>query len=135
MLVTIEVFATVIEAQIVQAQLTSAGITSFIPDMHTLGANGMSSHMLGGARLQVAAESVTAARQIIETDAHSYNNMQSVDAHDDADQCPACHSTHMTEYRQWALPAILTLWLFNLPFFPRNRRMQCLDCGHVFQWR
>ena len=65
-LVTIRTCSNLQEAQLVRSMLTAVGIEAFIPDENVAGVNPAMVLVLGGVRVQVAADDAEMAQELLE---------------------------------------------------------------------
>ena len=131
--VTVDVFTSPWEAHIAKGRLESEGIPVFVAHENHIWANWMSSHALGGVKLQIVSGNVQKAREVL----HSLKEGEYEEAlrqeFPDIDEnvCPKCGSQEFKS--QFAIRVIvlivLIFGLFGIIFPPRRGRHICLKCG------
>ncbi|WP_339667846.1 DUF2007 domain-containing protein [Dasania marina] len=128
MLITISTYSFPYEAQIARAKLDSEGVPAFVADEQTINMQWLYSNAMGGVRLQVPADFVEIAKEILSEDC-SEELTERVDS--EFIPCPVCGS-NKTEYyqfgRRWAFLAFIVI---NFPLFPIKSGIKCKECGHV----
>jgi hypothetical protein len=63
--VTVRIYSTLPEAQVIRSFLEGSGIKAFLPDEFTIQNNWMWTNAIGGVRVQVAEENVERAEEIL----------------------------------------------------------------------
>lgn len=139
-LVTIRKYRDLPEAFIARSVLENAGIECFLQDENTIRMDWLWSNMIGGARLQVAAEDETAANEIL---SQPIPSSVPVDAGADFEQpqCPRCGSLNVVANdtnRKIALASTTALGLPMIVGLPAMAMQpldvsKCLDCGAKWQ--
>ena len=119
---TVDRFDHPTDAHISAGKLESEGIPVFLHGIHHASANWLISNALGGIRLQVPAQYVDEAREILESIRES-----SV-----TETCPKCGSTTIASMNNSQKIALLAVHLFSIPLPWRKNRRHCNSCG--FEW-
>ena len=131
---TIKTFDNPIDAHIIKTKLESEGIMCYITDENTIGLNPMLNIALGGVKLNVAAEDVAVALQIIEES----DNQPIADNQGTTISCPACNSTHILNNIndqkgfKAILASLLSLLTMSYPIYTKKSYL-CKDCNEVFR--
>ena len=119
---TLATYPTLIEAQLKQSLLRSAGIEAFIPDENTIQIDWMYRNAIGGIRLQVSNNQLEEALELLGLEPAQT---------EDIIKCPQCgsHKIHFLMSSIWSLiPALI----FGL-LFP-TRKVTCMECKHIFKY-
>lgn len=123
------------EAHVVRALLESAGLMATVADDHHVTANYPLSTALGGVRVQVPADEVEAASELIAAYA-SGELERELEAETGAlqESCPACGGHRLTGRVPVADKVFaVTVFLLGTATFPsRDRIGECTDCGHTW---
>lgn len=118
---TIASFEFTAEAQVLKGRFESQGIEVFLKDEHTLDADPLISHAIGGVKLQVhikdKEEAIALYKELREYE---------VDRQGNRIICPNCQ-----ENRVLIAPPRKNLLYMLFPFFEPTR-YQCGECGEVF---
>ncbi|MBV0932635.1 putative signal transducing protein [Marinobacterium weihaiense] len=128
MLVTIARYTYPYEAQIARALLDSEGIRAFVADEQTINMQWLYSDALGGVRLQVAAEDVERACQLLAEDREAPLLEQEGE---DRPACPVCGSRNTAHHligRRWAFLMFLAI---DFPLFRVRDGLRCHACGAI----
>lgn len=119
-----------------RARLDAEGIPASVADDRHAIMNWPISLALGGARLQVPAEFLDPAREVLAAYNSGEFERDLLDCYPDAvEACPQCGSgkiTRSVSMRQRIL-VIVTTVVASAPFPARRARMRCLACGH--RWK
>lgn len=134
-------YQTPAEAHIVAGRLRSAGISAEILDEHLVSANWLYSNAIGGVRVQVPEDELSAAEELlretveVETAATSVSSTEATSqAISTTPQCPECASTD-TYYFRKSFGTMFSLLLLGIPLLlPRGFR-RCEQCGHAWRYR
>lgn len=118
---TVDRFFHPTDAHIAAGRLETEGIPVYLLGINHASANWLLSNALGGIRLQVPAEYVDDARQILAQTAESSNK--------GAFQCPECGGTDTTAMSDSRKIAFLAVHLFSIPLPWRTNRRRCQSCG------
>jgi Putative prokaryotic signal transducing protein len=139
-LVTVRKYRDLPEAFVARSVLESAGIECFLQDENTVRMDWFWSNMIGGARLQVAAEDEAAAKEIL---SQPMPASFPVDAGADFEQpkCPQCGSLNVVGDNINQKIAIASMTAFGAPMVVGLPAMamqpddvwKCLDCGCLWQ--
>ena len=116
------------EAVIAQGMLASAGIESFLRDENTIRMDWMWSQLIGGVRLQVAAEDEEAARELLAAPMPESYSAEDVGEAFAQPRCPVCNSLdvkHPGINKAWSY---FLMWL-GIPFPVPSKRWHCESCG------
>ncbi len=131
--VTVDVCDNPLDAHIMKGLLESEGIPVFIAHENHIYADWPMSQALGGVKLQVTADNVAAANDVLTAyRAGKYANVSDdVEAGENKPLCPQCHSS---EIRHKLPLALLLFVIFTLGFgviFPVRRSVHvCSKCGY-----
>ena len=125
--VTIATFTQPTEAHVIKGKLESEGVEAIIADEHVLGVQPLYSHAIGGAKVQVKAEDVERARDILSEHSGAAQPALSEVV------CPDCQSKSVKVSAYTKPFALIALILFFFPFPFLRRRWQCEDCN--YSWR
>jgi hypothetical protein len=141
-LVTVRSYFNQTDAYLARSRLESAGIPTFLADENMVNTNWFYSIAMGGIRLQVRAEDVGAALEILDDKAGI--PLEAAEA--DQVLCPKCGSSDTargpssTLGLPWlgclgtVLVYVMPSFLVSLPLFLAAKwRYRCKSCGHVWQ--
>ncbi len=123
-------------AELAKAKLESEGIPCFLLNKHHVGMNWLYSNALGGVKVQVHAENLEKAKEILNADESS----TLVEIDDDFpepeknDFCRRCGSTNLS-YINLSRKAGAFFLLLSLPLLIFGVRYKCKDCGHTMKPR
>ncbi|WP_430411428.1 DUF2007 domain-containing protein [Kordia sp.] len=119
---TIAAFDYTAEAQVMKGKFMSQGIEVFLKDEHTLDADPLISHAIGGVKLQVHIKDKEEAMAL-------YNELREyeVDRQGNRLTCPNCK-----ENRVLIAPPLKKFLYLLFPFFEPTRYL-CGDCGEIFK--
>lgn len=129
--VTIARLTTATEAHIVRARLESETIPAIVADEHLVTANWFLSNAVGGVRVQVPAQYIEHANEILKgLEAGEYalaeNAVKTI-------TCPKCGSGNVIPDKRGRKASLLTLFFFQLPLPFRTNAYQCKTCGLVWK--
>jgi hypothetical protein len=130
-LVTVRAFATVIDAQVACAVLQSAGLGASLRDEHVVSMYWLFSNAVGGVKLQVPADQVDVAQDLLDPPAPVG---EATAATVEQDACEQCGGTRAESVLWGWQPAALTWFLMGVPLFPIRRRRRCAGCGTSLAW-
>ena len=128
--VTILNFENVAQAHIYKSKLESEGIHVFLKDENMMGVYPVYNLSVGGVKLQVRAEDVEAARQILAVDENAVLKSKV--------KCPICGSSevwssyHSVKDAKGFIAIVVALLFEVLPFYSRLV-YKCKDCGNEFK--
>lgn len=134
-IVTLDTFYDPILAEIIRARLEANGISCFIADNNTIGANPIFNQALGGVKIKVFEHDIEKCRAILE---QSEELALSDEPPEQAETtCPHCHSSNV---RYGAATKQKVNWFFGLlsfismsyPFYA-NKAWHCFNCGQDFE--
>jgi hypothetical protein len=125
-LVTVQAFSTGLDAHVACAVLQSAGLDASLRDEHVVSMQWLFSNAVGGVKLQVPADQVDLARDMLFRPASAD---EAAGATAENDPCPRCGGTRDTSVLWGRQPAVLTWLLMGVPLFPIRRRRMCAGCG------
>ena len=126
-MITVATFSKPEEAHLFRMRLEAAGIPAFVQDENLVQTDWLFSNAVGGVRVQIADDDVTAAKEFLAADVPS----PFPDAEDVV--CPACGS-RQTAPDEWPRRLFfLSLLVFGFPLFFGRRRWRCASCCHVFR--
>ncbi|MCX4030098.1 DUF2007 domain-containing protein [Endozoicomonas sp. SM1973] len=125
-LVTVGSYTDAIQAHLARGKLEAEGIFATVAHEHHIWADWMLSNALGGVKVQVHADQVEQAKQIVANLASGqYAIEDEYKIH-----CPKCNSVQVEEQRtRWKI-AFLGLFIFHIPLPYRRGKLKCLDCDH-----
>ena len=109
------------EAHIAAGRLTSEGIPVNLLGINHASMNWLIAQAMGGIRLQVPAEFVEAASEILASDV--------VIEESDEESCPNCGSTDTTAHTDSWKFSLLAVHLLNIPVPWRRDRRKCNRCA------
>ena len=118
---TVDRFFHPTEAHIAAGKLESEGIPVFLLGINHASANWLIATALGGIRLQVPAEHVDEARELLAR----INETRGEEGH----RCPECGGSNTNMMSNSRKIAFLAVHLFNIPLPWRARRRHCISCG------
>lgn len=121
-LVTVESYLHPTEAHIAAGRVRAEGIPVHLHGINHVSANWLIANALGGIRLQVPAQHVAHAKEILATDVHFEPP--------DLDVCPACGSTDTTTHSTAWKISFLAVHLLNIPLPWSKNRRRCQACGN-----
>lgn len=126
--VTVRAFTSVTEAQFAGSALEAAGLDVRLGDQHLIAMQWMYSNAVGGVKVQVPADQVDEARQILDVPAEVDDPRAIVDP---SEACPTCGSLDVESGVAGRQPAMWMLLITGVPLFPRRVRRQrrCKGCG------
>lgn len=130
-LVTVAQYRDLPEAWLAKSKLEAAGITCFLDNEYTIGANWLYSDALGGVKLNVPKENAEEAKAIIE-EHHEPLEQEEAEGLLTGSACPACGATEIETKNYTRKFAALTL-LISLPLLIFLKRYHCRSCGH--RWK
>jgi hypothetical protein len=130
-LVTVAQYRDLPEAGLAKSKLEAAGITCFLDNEYTVGANWLYSNALGGVKLNVSEENAEEAKAIIEEPTEPVEQEEAEGLLPES-TCPACGATEIETKNYTRKFAALTL-LISLPLFLFLKRHHCKSCGH--RWK
>lgn len=132
-LITIKTFSYDHETLIYEPKFQAEGIEYFLKDQKTVAIDPLVSNAIGGIKLQVRAEDVERARELVaEIEANrSYTELGTVITvngkrfEKTLDECPKCHSEEVYVYKQSFFENLFK------PFSEKSRH--CKNCSHNWQ--
>lgn len=127
-LVTIRKFRDLPEALLAKGSLDSAGIESFLGDDNMVRMDWFISNLLGGIKLKVKPEDLTAADEILSQPIPEDLNVEGVGEYVQP-RCPSCQSLEVSFEELNKLVAYGSAWL-NVPIPLEERGWRCHSCGH-----
>jgi hypothetical protein len=134
-IVTLESFYDPMLAEIIRARLEANGISCFIADGNTIGANPLYNQALGGVKLKVFEHDIEKCREILAQPEEIAVDDQPID-HSVDTICPYCYSANVrygvatqTKPSLWR-----TLTAFLLATYPYTQKeWHCFNCGRDFE--
>jgi tetratricopeptide (TPR) repeat protein len=139
-LVTLGAYSTPLEAQMARGLLETAGIPAFVADENTVGANWLYSNAVGGVRLQVRAEDVDRARDVLaatpvadDSADDDETDFEDEGQYEDDVTCPVCGSERVHEEKYNRRATFLAWALLGFPVPVVRHRWKCDACGH--EWK
>jgi hypothetical protein len=137
-LVTIASFINPWDAYLAKGRLEDEGIPALIVDEYHVWANWIYAQALGGVKVQVAEENMTAANSILNSlERGRYaEELRSEFPDLDANNCPECGSDKYKSRMPagFLLLAVMSLGIFSIIFPLRRDSHQCLRCGHKWKY-
>ena len=130
-LVTVRAFSTVIDAHVACAVLQAAGVDASLRDEHVVSMQWLFSNAVGGVKLQVPADQVEMARDVLDPPA-PVDGIPAAAAGTDA--CPQCGGARAESVLWGRQPAVLTWLVMGVPLFPIRRLRRCASCGTGVAW-
>lgn len=126
MLLTVAHFDFPYQAQIARSQLEAEGIDAWVADEFTIGMQWLYSNALGGVRLQVDAQQLQRAQDILALD-----RSQDVEEQEGSEPliCPCCGSSNTRYQPVGRRLAFLVFLGLDFPLFPVRNAVHCSDCG------
>lgn len=125
-LVTIATYSFPHEAHLAISRLDAVGIPAYIADEHTITMQWLYSNALGGVKVQVAAEFVDKAKDVLQEDL-SYLLEEKFGK--DELICPKCGSADLVPYTKGKKPAFIVFLLLGFPLFFNKQGYKCQSCG------
>ncbi len=121
------------EAEIARGLLVSEGINATLADENTVRMDWNFALALGGIRLFVPADSVHAAREVLERQRSGEYEQALEDEQDLAPEvCERCGSRSLrATHSVWWILLLIVTFLIAAIFPPPRKGMRCKDCGHV----
>lgn len=133
-LVTIAAFRDPVEAHLARSRLECEGLACTLADEHTVGVNWLSSHAVGGVKLQVRERDRERALRILEeASARPTASAEWVTGDLDAPRCPGCGSLRVDHERFDRRLFVLSWLLLGAPLPFLRRWQRCRRCGE--RWR
>jgi DNA-directed RNA polymerase subunit M/transcription elongation factor TFIIS len=125
MMVTLTTVNWIAEADILCAQLESAGIKTFVPDQNTASVQPLYGNAIGGIRVQINERDLPRAREILKD--------KLPPAAKGMFECPRCNSDSVRYEKVSKRFAFLSLLLIGIPLLWFKRQCICESCGH--KWK
>jgi Putative prokaryotic signal transducing protein len=126
-LTTIRRYRDLSEALVARAVIESAGIFCFLKDENLVRLDWQVSNFIGGIRLQVAADDVEAANDILSQPIPNEIYIPDQPGFMQP-RCPRCTSTDISWERQGRKAALASLYLFSLPLPRGSESWHCNRC-------
>ena len=123
---TIATFTLPEDAYLLRMRLESVGIEAFIQDETFIQMDILYSNAVGGVRVQVADEDVSAVHEFLAEDA-------GISPEADEPRCPKCGSTAIETERFSRRFAYLSFLFLGLPVLLFRRRSRCAHCLHTWK--
>ena len=125
------------EAHLACSALEAAGLDAAIADENIVAADWLVSNAVGGVKVLVRAEDVSAAREVLDGTAVLETGDDS-EAAVDTDQgrsagCPRCGSEAVVHVARGKRIAVLSWLLAGVPLFPVWQKRRCESCGLVLR--
>ncbi len=121
---TVDRFFHPTEAHIAAGKLESEGIPVFLLGINHASVNWLISVALGGIRLQVPANHVDDARQLL-----AQLDNPSEQGESECPECPECGGSDTTAMSNSRKIAFLAIHLFSIPLPWQSNRRHCQSCG------
>jgi len=133
-LVTLRAYINPIDAELARAQLDLAGIAATVQDQHLVSIQWLYSNAIGGVKVKVDEEDLSAAREILdqENSAALADLPESEFSLADGDLCPVCESSAVHHSRVQRNAAAFSL-ATGLPLLAWRRHWVCENCGHSWK--
>ncbi|MGH9523241.1 MAG: hypothetical protein ACRD3E_12000 [Terriglobales bacterium] len=129
--VTLRAFLDLSEALLAKGKLEAAGIRCELPDVNMARMNWFWSNMLGGVRLQVAAEDFARAASVLGEPIPDSLDVEGV-GEVEQPRCPKCNSLDVA-YQAIDKPTSVAAMFINLPIPIPADRWKCNACGQYWQ--
>lgn len=129
--VTIRTFLDLSEALLARGKLEAAGIRCALPDVNMARMNWFWSNMLGGVRLQVAAEDFRRAATVLSDPIPETLDVEGI-GEVEQPRCPQCNSLDVV-YEAIDRPASIATMAIIAPIPIRADRWKCNACGQYWQ--
>ncbi len=126
-LITVAVYSTPYEANMVKSKLEANGIPAFVADEYTIGMNWLYSNALGGVKVQVPESLVPEALEVLRAEPV----VEELRKIDEAKACPKCGSRNTEDYLD-KRGSFLTWVLSGFPLFLPKEKKKCNACGNVW---
>jgi len=126
-LTTIRSYRDLSEAIVARAMIESAGIFCFLQNENTIRLDWQISNFIGGIRLQVSAQDVEAAIELLDQpipDSIAFEGMDYEQPH-----CPTCESTDISFEGSNRKAALASLYLLSIPLPLGGSSWICHHCG------
>lgn len=130
-LITVAQYRDLTEAGLAKSKLEAAGITCFLDNEYTIGANWLYSNALGGVKLNVPEENAEEAKAIIEETTEPVEQEEAEGLLPES-ACPACGAAEI-ETKNYTRKFVALTLLISLPLFLFLKRYRCKSCGH--RWK
>jgi len=135
-IVTLQSYYDPMLAEIIRTRLEANGISCFIADNNTIGANPLYNQALGGVKVKVFERDVEKCREIL---AQS-EELELVDdlADETMPPCPYCNCTNVrygsaTEVKTDWFASLLSYIIFAFPFMYARKAWHCFNCNKDFE--
>jgi hypothetical protein len=134
-IVTLNTYYDPILAEIIRTRLEANGISCFIADGNTIGANPLYNQALGGVKIKVFEKDVERCREILaQNEELSLEDEPGIEA---ANTCPYCRSTNVkygaaTEVKAGWFTSFLSFIILAFPFLYARKSWHCFNCGRDF---
>lgn len=129
--VTVRTFLDLSEALRAKGKLEAAGIQSVLPDVNMARMNWFWSNMLGGVRLQVAAEEFRRAASVLSDPIPESLDVEGI-GEVEQPRCPKCSSLDVV-YEAIDKPASIATMAFIAPIPIPAERWKCNACGQYWE--
>ncbi len=123
---TIATFTKPEDAHLLRMRLEASGVQAFVQDENLIQLDALYSNAIGGVRVQVADDDVSAVREFLAEDA-------GLPADADAVRCPKCGCTAIETERVSRRFAYISLLLLGLPLLLIRHRLRCTSCLHTWK--
>ena len=127
-LVTLRQYRDLSEAIVARSMLETAGITVFLRDENLVRLDWQVSNFIGGIRLQVDQADAEEAKELLNQPVTETIELDD-DAEFDQPHCPHCGSLEITFEGANRGPAIVSLFVLNLPVPSGRETWLCSNCG------
>ena len=127
-LIVVRRFRDLIEAELAQGKLESAGIDSFVADENIVRMDWFYSNAIGGLRLMVKPEDADAAVTILDEPIPDQITQEDPDLTYTQPHCPKCDSLDVS-FETLDRPLSYGLMYLNLPFPVSKHNWKCQKCG------
>ena len=125
-MVTVARFNKPEDAHLLRMRLEAAGISAYVQDENMVQLDMLKAIALGGVRVQIAEEDLSAARELLATD-HGVEDYQPTYT------CPRCGSQHVAREPFSRRIAYLSLLALGLPLLWLRSRLRCDSCLHTWK--
>jgi hypothetical protein len=135
-IVTLESFYDPMLAEIIRGRLEANGISCFVADNNTIGANPLYNNALGGVKLKVFERDIEKCREIL-AEPEDLTILEEP-ATEITASCPYCNSTNVrygaaTEVKATWFTTFLSFILFSYPVFHARKTWHCFNCYRDFE--
>jgi hypothetical protein len=134
-IVTFESYYDPMLAHIVRTRLEANGISCFIADENTIGANPFYNQAIGGVKVKVFEKDLERCREILasEGDLHEQDHFEIDDETNTYVICPYCASTNISNIAEDNTPGVLNSIMNLVNPFQTQNNWHCNNCQQNFE--